>query len=70
MIATFFITLLAAMSGNIWVAAIVAMGVGIAKELYDLWSGGVFSYGDLAADAIGVLCAILFIGFIWRKNNG
>ena len=46
-----------------WVAAIVALIIGILKELYDREHGGVASWHDVGCDAAGVLIG-LFISFL------
>lgn len=47
------------------ISGIVAMGVGIAKEIFDaygiLWTGGTSSWGDILADFIGVVVGEIFI---------
>ena len=35
--------------------AAVALGVGLLKELYDVATGGVFDWKDVAADAVGAV---------------
>lgn len=41
------------------VEPVLALIVGIAKELWDMAFGGVAEWGDLAADALGILFALL-----------
>ena len=47
------------------ISGMVAMGVGIAKEVFDaygtLWTGGTSSWGDILADFIGVVVGEIFI---------
>ncbi len=44
----------------IWVAALAALGVGIAKEVYDKISGkGCFEWMDIICDCIGILIGVL-----------
>ena len=37
------------------IGAAVALGVGLLKELYDVATGGVFDWKDVAADAVGAV---------------
>lgn len=41
-----------------WLSAVV---VGVAKELYDRYSYGVFDIYDLIADVLGATCGILIL---------
>lgn len=45
---------------NLLTATIVTLFIGILKEIYDINKTG-FSTGDLIANAIGIICAILFV---------
>ena len=42
-------------SGCVVIGAAVALGVGLLKELYDVATGGVLDWKDVAADAVGVV---------------
>ena len=42
-------------SGCVVIGAAVALGVGLLKELYDVATGGVFDWNDVAADAVGAV---------------
>lgn len=42
-------------SGCVVIGATVAFGVGLLKELYDVATGGVFDWKDVAADAVGAV---------------
>lgn len=41
------------------VAIIVALAAGILKEVYDYRSYGEFSWEDVVANCVGILCAVL-----------
>ena len=41
-------------------ASVVTMAIGIAKEIKDKFSGGVFDWWDIVADALGCIPAIVF----------
>ena len=65
---SFFVALIAGIVAAVsqgeptWAAAIIAaligMGVGIAKEIYDKKTTGLFDWWDIVADAIGVAAGI------------
>jgi len=40
--------LAAAMSMNAWIAVSLALAIGISKEVFDYYTGGVASWGDMA----------------------
>ena len=42
-------------SGCVVTGAAVALGAGLLKELYDVATGGVFDWKDVAADAVGAV---------------
>lgn len=42
-------------TGSMVIGAAVALGVGLLKELYDVATGGVFDWKDVAADAVGAV---------------
>ena len=42
-------------SGCVVIGAAVALGVGLLKELYDVATGGVLDWKDVAADAVGAV---------------
>lgn len=42
-------------SGCVVIGAAVGLGVGLLKELYDVATGGVFDWKDVAADAVGAV---------------
>lgn len=42
-------------SGSVVIGAAVALGVGLLKELYDVATGEVFDWKDVAADAVGAV---------------
>jgi hypothetical protein len=41
----------------------LAMIAGVGKELFDLATGGIIDAGDLAADGLGIITALLFSPF-------
>ena len=56
--------LIAALAGSLlpwWAGAVVALGIGIVKELvWDMWMRrGTASWGDLAADVLGIPVGIM-----------
>ncbi len=56
--------LIAAFAGSLlpwWAGAVVALGIGIVKELaWDMWmKRGTASWGDLAADVLGIPVGIM-----------
>lgn len=50
-----------AMTGKVWAAVLVAVLIGVGKEIYDYYYGGVASWGDLVANILGICFAILGI---------
>ena len=42
-------------SGCVVIGAAVALGIGLLKELYDVATGEVFDWKDVAADAVGAV---------------
>lgn len=42
-----------------WAAALIALGIGIGKELYDKTGAGVASWKDIMYDAVGVLLGVI-----------
>lgn len=42
-----------------WAASLIALGIGIGKELYDKTGAGVASWKDLIYDAVGVLIGVI-----------
>lgn len=43
-----------------WAAALVTLGIGVAKEVYDKVSGkGCAEWGDLLADVLGVIIGVM-----------
>lgn len=57
-----------AMTGKVWAAVLVAVLIGVGKEIYDYYYGGVASWGDLAANILGICFAVLVI-FIWIEKR-
>ena len=53
--------LTALITSNIIIGWLSAVVVGLAKELYDRYSYGVFDIYDLIADVLGATCSILII---------
>lgn len=56
--------LVAALAGSLlpwWAGAVMALGIGIAKELvWDMWmKRGTASWGDFAADVLGIPVGIM-----------
>lgn len=47
-----------------WWALPVALFIGVCKEVYDWFSYGLFSLGDLLADTLGIAVATLIISLI------
>jgi len=71
-IVMFFGTIVAfCLTRNIWLAGAVAIAIGLAKELIDWASGGVYDILDMSANAIGIMCAILLlIGLLeWKGKD-
>lgn len=44
-----------------WWGAVAAIMAGVIKELFDFDDYGVFSWGDILADTIGVIAGIILI---------
>ena len=44
-----------------WAAGLIALGIGVGKELWDKEHGGVPSWADFGADALGVLCGTIML---------
>lgn len=44
-----------------WAAGLVALGIGIGKEVWDKYHNGVPSWADFGADALGVLCGMIIL---------
>ena len=42
-------------SGSVVIGAAVALGVGLLKEMYDVATGEVFDWKDVAADSVGAV---------------
>ncbi len=61
-LSTFFAT------GKVWVAIVVAVLIGLSKEIYDYYYGGVASWEDMIANILGMCFAILLI-FIMTKDK-
>lgn len=53
--------LTALITSNIIIGWLSAVVVGVAKELYDRYSDGLFDIKDLIADVLGATCGILII---------
>ena len=54
------------LADNWSMGVILAVILSIAKELFDQWSYGGFSWGDILADVIGILSALIIGGVIMR----
>ena len=56
--------LAALLSMNAWAAVGIALIVSVGKEIIDHYTGGVASWGDMAANLAGILVGImLFLAF-------
>jgi VanZ family protein len=67
--------LAAAMSMNAWIAVSLALAIGISKEVFDYYTGGVASWGDMAANLLGIFVGItvfivsMKIAGAWTNND-
>lgn len=48
---------------NAIVGVLVALGVGVLKELYDMTTGEEFDWRDVAADAVGAVAGAVMFNF-------
>lgn len=55
-LAVVFSLLLKKVDGGYFFAALLSIGVGVAKELYDRIRGGIFDGADIFADIVGAFC--------------
>lgn len=53
-------------SASLGAATAVTLGIGVARELHDRKTNGLFSLGDLAWDALGIGSALLLISHTQR----
>lgn len=65
-LACYGLTITFVLAGNWSIGVILAVILSIAKELFDQWSYGGFSWGDILADVIGILSALIIGGVIMR----
>lgn len=63
-LACYGLTMTFILAGNGSIGVILAVILSIAKELFDQWSYGGFSWGDILADVIGILSALIIGGVI------
>jgi VanZ family protein len=56
----FILTIIAAIcTKSAALAGAIALAVGIGKEIYDHFTGGVYSMEDMAANSVGIFAAML-----------
>ena len=53
------IVIVAALFINVWWAGLLGLACGIGKEVWDKYRGGVPSWSDLLADAVGIVAGVL-----------
>lgn len=58
-------------TGKVWVAIAGALIIGVGKEVWDYYGDGVASWGDMAANMIGVGFSIaVLLWLIERRKEG
>lgn len=65
-LACYGVTITFMLTGNWSIGVIIAVILSIAKELFDQWSYGGFSWGDILADVFGIITALIIGGVIMR----
>ena len=69
MLVMFIITLgTGILTGSYWLAGALGIGIGLAKEIYDWQSGGVYSMEDMAANMVGITVAMLIMMMITKRK--
>ena len=65
-LACYGVTMTFMVSGYWLVGVILSVILSIVKELFDQWSYGGFSWGDILADVVGILSALIIGGVLMR----